>query len=168
MKNEQTTTETVITKELLDFADYFGKNFKILTSSSPIPTIYKSEHGNYTIKYFDDIIDSVTGDKAQNQSGRISHDTGIIELSRNYFKKDIISSDFIFFIIICLKTLPKTGSIFNSDAIALANYIKQKRSVESLIKGLYEVDGDLKITKYRIKSIMELNDSYNKNLGVKN
>ena len=74
------------TKNFYKFAVNFVQNAGILsaTRKDGSPSIYRSDDGKFTIDYYDNITDRNSGEII-NTPARISHGSGIIEISKNKF-----------------------------------------------------------------------------------
>ena len=109
-------------KELLDFAEFFSKNWKILVLDK-----YNSYHNNYMINYVDDInnpFDTVV---------RIGQTTKIIEISKHGLTSCDANENFIFYIILWCIVDFELKNTFNSDKTTLTYYLKTKRSIKDLM-----------------------------------
>jgi hypothetical protein len=72
------------TQNFYNFAVEFSQNASILSAGESKPHIYRSNDGNFTIDYYNNIIDKKTN-KLLTTPARIGHNTGIIEVSKNKF-----------------------------------------------------------------------------------
>lgn len=72
-------------KNFIKFAQEFSERASILSSTLPDgASVYRSDDGKFTIKYFDVITDRVTGKPLRTPS-RISQTNGTIEVAKKYF-----------------------------------------------------------------------------------
>lgn len=74
------------TKNFYKFAVEFSQNAGILSAGDKKPHIYRSNDGKFTIDYYNNIYDKKSG-KLLSTPARIGHNTGVIEVSKEKFKK---------------------------------------------------------------------------------
>ncbi len=76
----------------IKFAQHFCDNASILTASIKypdgrvLPSVYRSNNYQFTIDYYDQIVDRNSG-KVVNTPARIGHNSGVIEVSKDCFLK---------------------------------------------------------------------------------
>ncbi len=122
--------------ELVDFADEFSENYKILSSGT-----YRSKNDNYTIDYLDIIKDKVTGNIV-NTMARIGHTSKVIELGKTKLLHDSITPDFVFYLIlwlICKVNSSDYNSDFKTDESVVKYYLTTNRSNKNLALGIIEL-----------------------------
>lgn len=147
-------------EELLDFADWFSKNWKILSEGE-----YTSYLGNYKIKYHNFFPkDSCAG----NTNFRVGVRSGVIEASKRRLEELDSENDFVFFMVIWCTIEFNVENNFKSDTIALEYYKKTGRSIKNIVQGYLRLFKDVNNSSNinRMNKIIEITKQeprFNKN-----
>jgi len=114
-------------EELLDFADWFSKNWKILSEGE-----YTSNLGNYKIEYFNCLPKKSC---SENTNFRVGLTSGVIQASKKRLEELDSENDFVFFMVIWCTIEFKVRLPIESDRIALEFYNKTSRSIKKVVMG---------------------------------
>lgn len=160
-------------QELLDFADYFSNNFKTLSASvikdkKEYPSTYRSNDGNYLIDYFYKIRDTKTN-KVVNTNIRVSHNTGIIQISKSKIISQECTPEYIFYIILWCIVEREVNDIVKADRITFEYYLTTGKSIKNLLTSyIKSLDNkNYPINKKRLKLIMDMADNHKKQTKTK-
>lgn len=153
-------------KELLDFADYFSKNYKTLPIGITLEGSggdYFSDNKKYHIKYVDKIID-ITGHEPKTDV-RIGHTTKVIEVSKSFLDTFENNSDYLFFVILwCIvKVESKERNDSKADITTMEYYMKTGRSVKNVLVCFVAVLQRVNHSEahQRIKALLEFTNKNN-------
>lgn len=125
--------EFVPDEHLLALAKDFSEKYKTLNVGE-----YRSNDTKYHISYLDEIRDAGIGQKL-NTPARVSHNTGIIELSKNKFNSKRINSDYVFYTILwCIARLNYASDI-ETDIQTIRYYLQTGRSKKKVLTSLIDL-----------------------------
>jgi hypothetical protein len=139
-------------QELIDFANYFSSKYKSLKFGN-----YRSNQGNYIIKYFPDGIIAAHSERKVSSPARINIITGEIQMSGK-----INTSDFAYFLIMwCIaKSYKNVQGNMEADTLAFEHYINTGRSKKNILVGMAKmyaaIDYSPEDSKKRLENIMDL------------
>lgn len=137
-------------EELVSFAKYFSDNWENLSCGQ-----YKSDNGRYTIRYKEKLLDQKTNEEL-NTNVRVSHDSGIIEISKKRITELNTNKDYLFFIILwCIAQL-HLKNYTESDIQTIQYYLTTGRSKMNLLNdyiGLFKT-APIELNRERMEKII--------------
>lgn len=117
------------TKELIQFAEEFSENYKLLSCGR-----YKSSKGRYEISYLKTLYTSPLYGKKKivNTPIRVNAQTNVMEFNKPKLKSSKYTKDFIFLFVIWCYCITKTFDYEEADKIALKKYLKIRRNKKDI------------------------------------